>query len=152
MAHDHDHGGHAHGGHDHDHAHGHDHDHGHGDWFRHDAEAEGLPQAEHAAHVSPAALGIAFVIIVFGVVATVLILSMYWVVYVRGVRTGLQEGTGSAESFLEYRSAATERLQTAAWIDRGAGVVRVPIDRAMDAVVAEYAASGASSVMSGAGQ
>jgi hypothetical protein len=37
----------------------------------------------------------------------------------------------------DARAAGARQLERAAWIDRGAGVVRIPIARAIDAVVAD---------------
>ena len=107
------------------------------DWFRH-SEDEGLPQDEHAAHVSAGALGVTFLVITFGVVGLVLILSMYFVSYTREIKTTRLEGTQSAAQYRGYRSGAETRLNNASWVDRESGVVRVPLDRAMDLVIGEY--------------
>jgi len=129
MAHDttHEQGQHGGGGHD-----------DHGEWFRHDA-FEGDPQAEHAAHVSPAALGIAFLAITFGVLALVLILVIYFQQYNSRLQTTRLEGTGSADQYLEYRAGAKTRLSQVSAIDRENDVYRIPIERAMEIVTEEYA-------------
>jgi len=43
----------------------------------------------------------------------------------------------------DARRAGLRRLERTEWIDRAAGVVRIPIDRAIDAVVADPALIGA---------
>jgi hypothetical protein len=37
----------------------------------------------------------------------------------------------------DARAAAAHRLDGYSWVDRGAGIVRIPIERAIDAVVAD---------------
>jgi hypothetical protein len=37
----------------------------------------------------------------------------------------------------QIRAAGAERLERTEWVDRGAQIVRIPIDRAIDAVVAD---------------
>ncbi len=47
----------------------------------------------------------------------------------------------AAADLAEARRAEDQRLHSYAWIDRSAGVVRIPIDRAMDLLAAEAARS-----------
>jgi hypothetical protein len=116
-------------------------DHSHDDWFRHEAD-ESAPQAEHAAHVNTTAIGLTLLAIVFGVLFTVIILSMYFVQYAGTRKAMLEEGTRSAEPYLQYEQQATRELNRLSWADREAGTVYVPIDSAMDAVVEAYGAPG----------
>jgi cell division protein FtsN len=67
--------------------------HGHDDWFRHSAD-EALPQQEHAAHVNTTAIGLTLLAIVFGVLFTVVVLSMYFVQYANTRKAEMNEGTG----------------------------------------------------------
>lgn len=126
--------------HNHDN-HGHD-SHGHDDWFRHSSD-EALPQQEHAAHVNTTAIGLTLLAIVFGVLLTVVLLSMYFVQYANTRKAEMNEGTGSAAEYMAYRDQSKAMLGTTAWVDRTAGTVNVAIDDAMDAVVAEYKSSNA---------
>ncbi len=114
-------------------------DHGgqHDDWFRHSPE-EGLPQHEHAGHVNTTTIGLTLLVIVFGVLGTVILLSMYYVSYTTTLKAERQEGTQSAAEYLAYRDNAERALSSFGWADRNAGKVNVPIDRAMDEVVAYY--------------
>ncbi len=50
---------------------------------------------------------------------------------------GAQAQTGIAADWVKQDAAVREHLQTYGWIDRRAGVVRIPIDRAIDLLVAE---------------
>ncbi len=55
-----------------------------------------------------------------------------------GERDGVtRHWTNPAGELAAMRAAEDERLTTYQWIDRGAGVVRIPIERAMRLVVAE---------------
>lgn len=114
-----------------------DHSDHHDDWFRH-TPAEGLPQQEHAAHVNTTAIGLTLLVIVFGVLAMVIVLSMYYVSYTTNLKAERQEGTQSAAAYLAYRDNAESALSSFGWADRDAGKVNIPIDRAMDDVVAYY--------------
>jgi hypothetical protein len=121
--------------------------HGHDDWFRHSAD-EALPQQEHAAHVNTTAIGLTLLAIVFGVLFTVVVLSMYFVQYANTRKAEMNEGVGSSEAYLAYRDQSEAQLSSLEWVDRAAGTVNLPLDDAMDAVVAEYALPG----MSAAGE
>ena len=121
------------------HGDGHNDGHGHDEWFRHGPE-DGLPQAEHAAHISASGLGISLLLTTFGVLAVVIILSLYFDGYTTQLAAEKQEGTGSADPYLAYRNAAMTNLSgDPKPLDRKNGVYRIPVDRAMDIVVAEYA-------------
>lgn len=43
-----------------------------------------------------------------------------------------------AKALAELRAAEAEALSTPAWIDQGKGIVRLPIDRAMELVLEEW--------------
>lgn len=118
----------------------HDHNgdrHGHDDWFRHTTD-EGLPQREHAAHVNSTAIGLTLLAIVFGVLFTVIVLSMYFIGYTTRIKAERQEGTESAAAYLTYRDLSQRNMQRFGWIDREAGTVHLPIDRAIEDVVVFY--------------
>ena len=117
--------------------------HGHDDWFRHSSD-EALPQQEHAAHVNTTAIGLTLLAIVFGVLFTVVVLSMYFVQYANTRKAQMNEGTGSAEAYLAYRDQSAAQLGSLEWVDRAAGTVNMPLESAMDAVVAEYGLPGMS--------
>lgn len=114
-----------------------DHSHDHDDWFRH-SEDEALPQKENAAHVNTTAIGLTLLAIVFGVLFTVVILSMYFVNYANTRKAKMNEGTASAQAFLEYRDQSEAMLSATGWADRAAGKVNLPISEAMDSVVEQY--------------
>ena len=111
--------------------------HDHGDWFRH-SEDEALPQQEHAAHVNTTAIGLTLLAIVFGVLFTVVILSMYFVSYANTRKAAMNEGTASAQAYTAYRDQSAATLSTGGWADRAAGTVNLPLDDAMESVIAEY--------------
>ena len=111
--------------------------HGHDDWFRHSSD-EALPQVEHAQHVSTKALGITLLLIVFGVLFVLLIISAYFSSYTTQVRAERQEGTSSAAEYLSYRSGMDRRLAETGWIDRTNQTLHIPLDRAIELVVDDY--------------
>jgi len=115
--------------------------HGHDDWFRHEAD-ESAPQAEHAAHVNTTAIGLTLLAIVFGVLFTIIVLSMYFVQYAGTRKAMLEEGTQSAEPYLQYAEQSQRDLSRLTWVDQAAGTVNIPIDRAMDRVVENYSSTG----------
>lgn len=115
------------------------------DWFRHD-EGDGVPQAEHAAHVSSKALGITLIGMVFGVLFVVVLLSLYFNTYKTTKVAQYQEHTRAADPYLAYKAQMETQLNRVEWIDREAGVVRIPVGMAADRVVQQYAGRAGRSV------
>jgi len=107
-------------------------------WHRHSDE-EGMPQSEHAATVNPTALGIVFVVMVIGVAFVILLLTAYFNQYTYTFKAAKQEGVPAARQAYETDLAQTRaRLSEYGWIDRTAGTVHVPIERAFDTVIEQY--------------
>jgi len=116
-------------------------DHAHDDWHQH-TTAEGAPQEEHGSHASAKAMGLTLIAMVVGVVLTILILVAYFKSYVGNHKADVQEGTvGIMTPAFDAKLAARETLSSYSWIDREAKTVRVPIDSAMQSVMAEYQAA-----------
>jgi len=98
------------------------------DWFSH--QGESAPQSEHASHISPRALGVTFLIIVFGVLFVVLVLVAYFNAYNGATLAQKREGIEFvAQDYLDYKSISRQTLSRTAWVNREEGVVRVPIER-----------------------
>ena len=85
------------------------------------------------------------------VVSALLIVIAWWLVAPQSaseravaspLKHDLIEQTTAGE---EVRAAGEQRLERYEWVDRRAGVVRIPIDRAIDAVLADPRLIGASS-------
>lgn len=81
-----------------------------------------------------------------GVVAvSALLIAMAWLLVVPPVpaqaaaaRSPLERGlVDQASEGGDIRAAGEQRLERTEWVDRGKRVVRIPIDRAIDAVVAD---------------
>lgn len=104
------------------------------DWHRHSA-AEGKPQHEHAGTVSPLALIKAFVGILGTVVISVIVLSMYYTHTVTQVKAEAMEKSLAADWY-STRAQWDEALRTPKAI--GESGWRIPLDKAMDRVVAKY--------------
>lgn len=113
---------------------------GHDDWHQHSA-ADGVPQDEHAAQASVKALGMTFIIMTVGVILTILVLVAYFKSYVGSYRAKVQEGTAIMQPAFEAKLSARKHLEEFGWIDRDAQTVHIPLDRAMEQVVAEYQAA-----------
>ena len=118
---------------------------GHDDWHQHSPE-EGPPQAEHGSTVSPSALGVTLLAIVFGVAFVIVILTAYFQSFTDRYKAEKQEGIPAARSeYLSARATAEARLREAGVVNRDEGVYRLPFDRAVELVTADYAESSARS-------
>lgn len=111
--------------------------HGHDAWHQH-TTAEGAPQHEHGAHASAKALGLTFIVMVVGVIATILILVAYFKSFVSQYKAERQEGTAMMAPTFEAKLAARNRLGSYGWVDRDAGTVHIPLDAAMQRVLSDY--------------
>ena len=60
-------------------------------------------------------------------------------------QNGVDERTGIEQAWKEQDRMVHEHLDGYGWVDRAAGIVHVPIDRAMDLMLAEQKSSGAPS-------
>lgn len=115
------------------------HEHAHPDeWHAHSA-AEGAPQHEHGAKANPAILAIVTGGFVITVVLTILLSAIYFFHYMTHERQLKKETTVMSEEYRAYRAQAEASLSGYGWADPASGVVRVPITKAMDKVLADYA-------------
>jgi hypothetical protein len=113
-------------------------------WHRHTPE-EGMPQVEHAAHVSYTWLFVAGALGVIAVAATTVLIIIYFKSSASQYRMEAVETTVWAAEFLEARRSDMQKL------DAAAGTTEMPIDDAIDAVVAEYREARASGGAGGGG-
>lgn len=116
------------------------HEHAHPDEWHAHVPAEGAPQHEHGAKANPAILGIVTVGFVLTVVITVLLSALYFFSYMTHERRVKSETTVLSEEYRAYRAQSEATLSGYGWADPAAGVVRIPITKAIDQVVADYAA------------
>lgn len=110
-------------------------------WHRH-TPAEGVPQHEHGTRVNPAFVGVVLLGIVFFTLAFLFVVWGYFNSYSTRVKADKLEQVTTVlrGEYQGLRSTAESHLTGApAWIDREAGTVRMPIDRAAALVVDEYA-------------
>lgn len=116
-----------------------DHEHAQPDsWHRHTPD-EGGWQEEHGAHASPKALAMTFVAMVLGVVFTVVVLIVFFENYTSKFKVSVEETTEIGELARLDKSKALGRLNQGGWLDSDS--VQIPIDRAMERVVAKRAIS-----------
>lgn len=116
-------------------------------WHQHTAE-EGAPQEEHGARVNPVGAGLTLLGIVFSFVFLLLVVMLYFESYTTRIKAERNEQVTAEQrtEFVTLRSEAQTRLaQPAGWIDRDAGTVRLPLDRATQLVIDEYNRNGQSS-------
>ena len=108
------------------------------EWHQHTAE-EGLPQQEHAAHINIGAMMIVFVAMVVTIIVMVVGLAMFYEKTAAQMKAGRLETTVEwSDEYVPFRNAALENISSYRAIDAEAGVVQVPVDRAIDAVIASY--------------
>ena len=121
--------------------------HDHADSWHHHEAAEGMPQHEHAGVADPVAIARWFTGILIAVVGLIIVLSVYFVKYTTKMRHERIETFGwISKEAAAARAQAEGQLGMAGappayeWADPAAGRVQIPIDQAMNEVVAKYAA------------
>lgn len=115
----------------------------HDAWHQH-TTAEGRPQEEHGAHATTKALGLTFIIMVFGVIAVILVLVIYFNSFVSRFSAERQEGTAMMAPAYNAKLAAQRHLDSFGWVDQQAGTAHIPLPNAIDRVVEEYRTNGPS--------
>jgi hypothetical protein len=109
----------------------------HDAWHQHTA-AEGVPQREHGSQTNTKALGLTFLVMVFGTVAVIAILIVYFNTTADRFKARSQEGTAMMQPTWEAKIAARERLERFGWVDEETGIVHTPVSTAIDRVVEQY--------------
>lgn len=115
------------------------HEHAHPDEWHSHSPAEGAPQREHGAKANPAILAIVTGGFVITVVLTILLSALYFFSYMTHERQLKKETTVLSDEYRAYRAQTEASLSGYGWADPASGAVRVPITKAMDKVVADYA-------------
>ncbi len=110
-------------------------------WHSHTAD-EAAPQHEHASHVSPKWLALTFIAIVLGVLFVIIVLVVYYNNYMSKYDATINETTTEAQASFESKVAAQTKRNSFEWLDRDNGLVQIPVDTAMDLVIAEYEGAG----------
>jgi hypothetical protein len=110
-------------------------------WHRHTPD-EGRPQTEHAPQADPYILGAVGAVITVGFVALLIVVTLYYFQYTTKVRNEKIETTlPSAESYA-YRDNSLERINQGSYVwsdlEGGSQAVQIPIDQAIEKVLAEY--------------
>lgn len=80
----------------------------------------------------------AYVVGILGAFLIVGILAWAIYRYTQPPPLGQDRAAVRAKALAELRAAEAEALSTPAWIDQGKGIVRLPIDRAMELVLEEW--------------
>jgi hypothetical protein len=110
-------------------------------WHRHIIEDEGAPQEEHG-RTNPAALVIGLLACIAFVGGTILASWLYFNVYVTNLRRSkIESDTLAREFFGTARPATLAKLNDYSFATEDAarkGVASLPIDKAMQNVVAKY--------------
>lgn len=109
-------------------------------WHAH-TSAEGTPQSEHGARANPLFLGsILGSMVVFTGVLSILVI-IYFNSYVTKIKALKMETTWEYSTFAAFKAeslGAGGRLNTSGIVDTNEQIVHIPIEIAMDKVVAEY--------------
>ncbi|MFG0256745.1 MAG: hypothetical protein ACF8GE_02470 [Phycisphaerales bacterium JB043] len=104
-------------------------------WHSHTGEA---PSQESHGEIHPALIALVGLVGAVFVIATMVVLAIYFNQETRAQIEEVVEGTNVAVEYLE-RSARWDAEQTSyGWIDQEAGVVRIPVDAAVSIVAREY--------------
>lgn len=108
-------------------------------WHRRTSD-EGVPQEEHASHVSYAWVAAAGATMAVAVILTVVLITVYYEHYVAQLKLERQETTQFTTQAEARRDAAEQQLQDqpAKTDEQDTGTAEEPIDKAMDDVVNEY--------------
>lgn len=106
-------------------------------WFRH-ASAEGMPQHEHGNRIDTGVL----MMVLVGLSSSLLVVTIGVAVFANGQISRLkgerEADLNNSDSALAYRASALDTQSDAAWIDRAAGTVRLPIAQAQQDVLEAY--------------
>ena len=106
-------------------------------WHQHTAE-EGLPQTEHGAHANTHALLVVFAVIIVSTVVFSAIIGMFAINQMNRLK-GEREVAGLASlanDAAAYKEDAQATQSAYGWTPEGN--VRIPIDKAMEKVIARY--------------
>jgi hypothetical protein len=107
-------------------------------WHRHSV-VEGTPQAEHAAVASPKVLAISFFAMTFTIASSVLILVIFFEHYATNYKAEQIETISRSTHFNDYKGRWEQvESKSYGWADPKAGTVRIPLDTAMERVIAKY--------------
>lgn len=109
------------------------------EWHQH-GPAERVPQAENAAHINIPAMFVVFVVMVVSITVMVVGLTIFYkksMAQMAAVR--LETTTQWQQDFVaDYRDPAIESIGSYGTVDAEAGIVHVPVESAMDAVIDRY--------------
>lgn len=108
-------------------------------WHRHLPD-EGHGQQEHGAHASPKAMLVTLIAMVFGTLFVVLVLMAFFNSYTSQYKAAVEETTAMGAVARNNKAAAQGALETWGWVDHDR--VRMPIEQAMQQVVAERGGQG----------
>ncbi|RMH11080.1 MAG: hypothetical protein D6695_09970 [Planctomycetota bacterium] len=103
-------------------------------WHRHTPD-EGPIQPEHGSHANPKVLVMTLIALIFGVAFVLIILIAFFNSYTSTFKASREETTALGQQARAAKAAAMERLNSVGWVDHD--TVRIPIERAMERVVAE---------------
>lgn len=126
--------------------------HAHADaWHHHDPTLEGLPAREHTAMISAAVVTkwtLALTVLVVIFIVGVLMFFSHEMTRLYNERQDVDLSSSARAA----REQARAELGSYGWADTAAGRVRVPMDLALERVVAAYAGAPASSSEGGGGK
>ena len=114
-------------------------EHEHADsWHRHSAE-EGAPQGEHTATASATSLMVSFFVLTMSVFVTVGLLVVFFNHFAWQARAANEETTVLSVDANATVDRITKEQAEFGFVPDKPGVYRIPLNQAMDRVVAKYA-------------
>lgn len=106
-------------------------------WHAH-AEAEGLPQREHVAHVNIRAMLVVFVLMVVAILVMVVGLTIFYHKSTSDLRAVRLENTAEWREFVLTRDRSLERISGYRGLSEAERTVQIPVDQAETAVIERY--------------
>lgn len=107
-------------------------------WHAH-AEAEGLPQREHTAHINVRAMFIVFVLMVVAILVMVVGLTIFYQRSASDLRGERLENTAEWREFVLARDRSLERISGYRGLSEAERTVQIPVEQAEAAVIERYA-------------
>lgn len=107
------------------------------EWHQHSA-AEGAPQPAHADRANPFVLVGVWAAITGSVITIVVVVAIFFSYSSTVVRQQRIETTALSAEHQAYRDQSLAARGQSAWVDSDAGVVKLPVDIAIEKVVSEY--------------
>lgn len=106
-------------------------------WHSHSGEAP--PQHEHGSKANPFGIILVSLASIVFVVVLVIVVMVYFNQRVRALRVERQERADFTSLVSQQKDHANQMMGGYGWVDAQEGIIRIPIDRAIEITAEEYA-------------